>query len=238
MVAACVARFSSRSRGGSGRARPGRGDNDSRGSRIFSDAAKGERRGGGPRVGAVSVATTAPTAQRFSTLDLLSAPFVRGNRWLLFFLFLFLTQGGHVLEHLIQMVQIHVLGLPGKQAQGLVGAALNIEWVHLAWNTWVILAIVALLVRYRGNRWLWVAAVFAGWHEFEHLFIIWIYIQTGVPGEPGLLSQGGAIAGGLPLSRPDLHFLYNLIETVPLACALTVELRRLVQPKGPAPSVD
>jgi hypothetical protein len=37
-----------------------------------------------------------------------------------------------------------------------------------------------------------------------------------VSGTPGLWSQGGAIGGGLPLSRPDLHFLYNIVETAPL----------------------
>lgn len=45
------------------------------------------------------------------------------------------------------------------------------------------------------------------------------YLATGVPGTPGLLSKGGLIGGGLPLTRPDLHFLYNLIETVPLTIA-------------------
>ena len=29
----------------------------------------------------------------------------------------------------------------------------------------------------------------------------------------------GLIGGGLPLTRPDLHFLYNLVETAPLVVA-------------------
>ena len=53
----------------------------------------------------------------------------------------------------------------------------------------------------------------------EHISIMFTYLATGVPGTPGLLSKGGLIGGGLPLTRPDLHFLYNLIETVPLTIA-------------------
>ena len=51
------------------------------------------------------------------------------------------------------------------------------------------------------------------------------YLRTGVVGSPGLLSAGGLI-GGLPLARPDLHFLYNLAETIPLLVGWRVEFRR------------
>jgi hypothetical protein len=50
-------------------------------------------------------------------------------------------------------------------------------------------------------------------------------LQTGVAGLPGLLAQGGAVVGGLPISRPDLHFLYNLIETVPLVLGFFQQVR-------------
>jgi hypothetical protein len=40
----------------------------------------------------------------------------------------------------------------------------------------------------------------------------WIYLGTAVS---GLLSQGGEIAGGLPVRRPDLHGVYNLVEIAP-----------------------
>src|SRR2546426_12834154 len=42
------------------------------------------------------------------------------------------------------------------------------------------------------------------------------YLRNGIAGSPGLLSAGGLIAGALPITRPDLHFLYNLAETTPL----------------------
>lgn len=49
------------------------------------------------------------------------------------------------------------------------------------------------------------------------------YLRTGVVGSPGFLSAGGPI-GGLPLARPDLHFLYNLAETVSLLIGWKIEL--------------
>jgi hypothetical protein len=134
------------------------------------------------------------------------------------FYVLLVTQAGHFLEHVAQMIQIHLLGLQGARAQGVFGM-LNIEWVHFVWNTWVLIAAVVLLVRYRGNAWLWFTTLFAAWHALEHAYIVWIYLSTGVAGTAGLLSLAGAIQGGLPITRPDLHFLYNLIETAPLAVA-------------------
>ncbi len=144
--------------------------------------------------------------------------------WLALFYVLVITQGGHVVEHLAQMIQIHVLGLTGLVARGVFGA-LDIEWVHFTWNTWVLIAVVLLVPRFRGNPWLWVTAALAGWHEVEHVAIMSVYLRTGVAGTPGLLSRGGLIGGGLPLSRADLHFLYNLVETIPLVIGFVYQLR-------------
>jgi hypothetical protein len=142
----------------------------------------------------------------------------RTYQWLALFYVLVVTQTGHFLEHVTQMIQIHVLGLQGPAARGVFGT-LDIEWVHFVWNTWVLIAVVVLLAHYRSNRWLWLAAFLSTWHEVEHVYIFSTYLATGVSGTAGLLAQGGAILGGLPMSRPDLHFVYNLIETVPLIVA-------------------
>lgn len=145
--------------------------------------------------------------------------------WLTFLSFLALSQSAHLGEHVIQMIQIHVLGLRGAQAQGLVGQ-LNIDWVHFIWNAWVLIAAVLLLTHFRANRWLALVVFFAGWHMLEHTVIMATYVATGVAGTPGLLGSGGALFGGLPLARPDLHFWYNLLETVPLLLAWRVQLAR------------
>jgi hypothetical protein len=138
---------------------------------------------------------------------------------------LVVTQGGHFLEHAAQMVQIHVLGLSGPQARGLVGQ-LDLEWVHFAWNTWVLVAAALLVAQFPRNRWLRVVALAATWHEVEHAYLLAAYLGSGQAGSPGLLAAGGALGGGLPIARPELHFLYNLVETVPLFVAFAFELRR------------
>jgi hypothetical protein len=140
---------------------------------------------------------------------------LRSDPALALFYILAATQGGHFLEHLVQMVQIHLLGIPGPRAHGVVGA-LDLEWVHFIWNTAVLAGVIALVVAYPRNRWLWPTALLAGWHELEHAYILVTFLETGVVGTPGLLSLGGALAGGLPLTRPNLHFVYNEIETTPL----------------------
>ena len=145
--------------------------------------------------------------------------------WLALLGFLAISQTAHLFEHVAQMVQIHVLHLTGANAQGIVGQ-LNIEWVHFIWNAIVLITLLVLLPRFRTNPRLIAVAPLAAWHFVEHSVMIATYIQTGVPGTPGLLSSGGLLFGGLPIARPDLHFLYNLVETIPLLAAWLVELRR------------
>lgn len=149
----------------------------------------------------------------------------RHFHWLALFYVLVVTQGGHFLEHLTQMVQIHILDISPKQAKGVFGM-LDVEWVHWTWNTWVLVATTILLFRYRRNTWLWLTFVFAGWHEIEHTYMLYKYLDTGVAGHPGFLGMGGIIANGLGIKRPNLHFIYNLLETAPMVLAFRVELKR------------
>ncbi len=141
------------------------------------------------------------------------------------FLFLLLVgQAAHLIEHTAQMVEIHILGIPPKQANGIIGQ-LNTEWVHLIWNSWVLLFCFFLFYWFRKNPWLIVLFIFGIWHEAEHLYIISQYIQTGLAGNPGLIAKGGLIGGGLPITRPDLHFLYAVFEETLLVLAYARELR-------------
>ena len=160
--------------------------------------------------------------------------------WLAFFFILVVTQGAHFLEHVAQMVQIHLLGLSGLQARGIFGM-IDIEWVHFIWNSWVLICTVLLVFLFRKNPWLWVLLVISVWHEIEHVSIMSVFLRTGHPGAPGLLAAGGAIGGGLPLSRPDLHFFYNLLEELVLIIAYFSQIQRLAttdeilpSPRSPA----
>jgi hypothetical protein len=152
----------------------------------------------------------------------------RQYHWLAFFFVLLIAQSVHFTEHIAQMIQIHLLGLSGMQAHGIIGM-LDLEWVHFIFDAgWVPICVYTLLFVYRkSNPRLWVLAVIVTWHALEHLVIMSVYLRTGIVGSPGLLAHGGAIAGGLPLIRPDLHFLYNLIEETLILLAYTYQLKHL-----------
>ncbi len=148
--------------------------------------------------------------------------------WRFAFALLVATQGGHVAEHVAQMAQLHVLGLPASQARGIIGA-LDLEWVHFGWSLWILALTAILFRRFPWNRWLLLGLVLGVWHELEHATILSAYLSTGVVGTPGLLARGGLLGGGLPIARPDLHFLYNAMITIPLVLAFRAESLRAVR---------
>ncbi|MGH9138809.1 MAG: hypothetical protein ACRD0G_17500 [Acidimicrobiales bacterium] len=77
------------------------------------------------------------------------------------------------------------------------------------------------------NPWLWATLAAALWHQAEHTHILSPYLGAfSAPGRPGLLADGGGIGGGTGVSRPDLHFVYNIVETVPMALALVYARRQ------------
>lgn len=143
----------------------------------------------------------------------------------IFFALLLVVQAGHLIEHAVQLTQLYVWGVPKQQAHGVVGA-LDIEWVHFAWNLMVLGAVILVAYWFRSNPWVMIALVLASWHQIEHTYIIWVYLTTGVPGTPGLLSKGGKILGGLPIPRPVLHALYNVAEVIPLAVGFILAKRQ------------
>lgn len=160
-------------------------------------------------VGLLIIAAWMPLV--FSTMSAV----YRLHRWLALLYLLVVGQAAHMIEHMAQMVQIHILGWVGPKASGIIGA-LNVEWVHLIWNSWVLLLVMLLLYAYRRNPWLWMMLIFAIYHEAEHIYIVSIYVKTGIAGNPGLLAHGGLLWGGLPISRPDLHAIYAVLEEVML----------------------
>ncbi len=145
--------------------------------------------------------------------------------WFALFFLLVVTQGGHYIEHVIQMIQKHPLG-QGLAASGVIGV-LDIELVHFGWNTFVFLASVALVIRFRRNPWLWMLLIAAIWHQIEHTYVTYHYVTSGVA-PAGFLPRAGLVNGGkgLPIDGPDLHFIYNTIETFPLFAGFIYQLRR------------
>ena len=150
------------------------------------------------------------------------------DRWRALFLLVLATQAGHVGEYVAQMIQLHVLSLPATQSRGILGQ-FDLEWVHFGWSLYILAASAVLLRRFPWNRWLALTVFLAVWHELEHATILTAYLQTGVIGAPGLVARGGLLAGGLPIARADLHFLYNAMISAPLLLAFRAETLRRVR---------
>lgn len=167
----------------------------------------------------IALATILPWVPVF-TLEMMWR--YRHYSWLALFEVVLISQLGHFVEHLVQIYQIHVLGLTGPAARGIFGQ-LDIEWVHFGFNTYLLIAFLLLALKFRRNPWLWVSVVVAVVHEIEHLYIMTNFLRTGTPGLPGLLARGGVIH--IPLSRADVHFLYNLVESIPMMLAFVWQLR-------------
>jgi hypothetical protein len=60
------------------------------------------------------------------------------------------VQGGHVFEHIVQVLQVFVFGVREDEALGLLGYVLQFngteEWLHLGYNTLYLLALYALIL--------------------------------------------------------------------------------------------
>jgi hypothetical protein len=143
-------------------------------------------------------------------------------------------QGGHVVEHVIQLAQVFVFGVPEADALGLLGYLIQFngteEWLHLGYNTFYLLALYALIlplwritpaVLPRWAFWFYLAASvwLETWHIVEHGVIIANVIENSGCPCPGI----GDVALGL--SDTVLHFVYNAIAYAGLAYAYLLVLR-------------
>ena len=104
----------------------------------------------------------------------------RQYHWLALFFVLVIGQSVHFTEHIAQMIQIHILGLSGTQAHGIIGM-LDLEWVHFVFDAgWVPMCVYTLFFIFRkSNPWLWFLAVIVTWHALEHFAIMSVYLRTG-----------------------------------------------------------
>jgi parallel beta-helix repeat protein len=138
---------------------------------------------------------------------------VGGRRWPAFVLAAAAgVQVVHQFEHVVQVVQAHALHQP--EAHGLAGAVLDTEWVHLGFNS---VLLVALLIALAGYGWrrlsaaglggmvLLAGTVLQGYHQVEHLVKIVQHVTLGSSPAPGILGQSFDLVW--------LHFSINLVVT-------------------------
>lgn len=137
-----------------------------------------------------------------------------------FFMAFVLLQLGHLSEHTVQISQLIATGGILAKSHGVFGQ-LDLETVHVVWDSAVWTGLAITLYKFSHNRWLYVAFFFASAHEIEHLYLYYIYnfdhafYVTG--GFSGVLGNGGVV--GSPLLRPYLHFFYNFLVVTPMLIA-------------------
>jgi hypothetical protein len=140
------------------------------------------------------------------------------------FLGLVLLQGGHELEHIVQVFQRYVFGNP--TGAGILGALVDVEPLHLAYNG-IFLFLIALCFylggfykelarRHAIAFWLMSFALgFEAYHFIEHIFKTVQFTDTGMNGTPGIL--------GSFINLVWLHFAYNTIAFIPLVVVFVMD---------------
>jgi len=146
------------------------------------------------------------------------------------FLGLVLLQGGHELEHIVQVIQRYAGIGSGfwnnPKGAGILGTWIDIEPVHIAYNG-IFLFLIALcfwlggFLRSLASRHpftFWImsfALFFEAYHFVEHIFKILQFIDTGMNGTPGIL--------GHFFNLVWLHFTYNTIAYLPLLLVFFID---------------
>jgi hypothetical protein len=166
-------------------------------------------------------ATTARMEGPDRSVTVANGPVIAG-RLLAFYAAVVVIQGGHVVEHIIQLIQVFVLGVPDDQALGLLGYVFAFqgteEWLHIVFNVLYLISLVVIgwglwrspVARSVVPRFGMMAFVFFGvsleaWHVVEHVVIISnVVANNGCPC-PGILDSR------LGVSDTVLHFGYNAI---------------------------
>jgi hypothetical protein len=131
------------------------------------------------------------------------------------------VQGVHVIEHVIQLLQVYAFGVADDDALGLLGYVFQFngteEWLHLAFNAAYVASLYVVLIGLFGLWRMgalpgWSLGLYAGyavglesWHMVEHIVIIGNVLRNGGCPCPGIGDRA------LQVSDTQLHFVYNLL---------------------------
>ncbi|GHH39483.1 hypothetical protein [Lentzea cavernae] len=157
-----------------------------------------------------------------------SAPGSLNDRWhrVALNLFAFVVIA-HWAEHIVQAIQVFVLGWPRPQAGGVLGLwipwLVTSEWMHYGYAVIMMIGFFALAPGFTGRakKWWKIALWIQFWHHFEHLLLL---IQA--------LTGRNLLGGPVPVSilqlvlpRVELHLFYNAIVFVPMVVAMYFHMR-------------
>jgi len=130
-------------------------------------------------------------------------------------------------EHLLQALQIYVLGWPVPEARGLIGYffpwLIKSEALHYGYAVVMLIGLWLLRPGFRGvldRRWWTIALGIQFFHHIEHLLLL-IQAQSGhnLAGRPVPTSL---VQFFVP--RVELHLFYNTIVFIPMVIAMYYHL--------------
>lgn len=162
---------------------------------------------------------TSANSSRYS-FDLRREPFGLTRGFRRFAAVVLVVQGVHVIEHVIQLLQIHVWHT--HNTLGLLGYVLEFhdtaEWMHLGFNVTYLLALVVLAVGLHDrvqaglltarpyHAFLAFGLALEGWHCVEHSVITYNMIRNG-----GGCPCPGILDPVLGVMDAQLHMAYNSV---------------------------
>ncbi|HEU5157298.1 MAG TPA: hypothetical protein VFU43_09890 [Streptosporangiaceae bacterium] len=140
------------------------------------------------------------------------------------FLFIVLA---HWAEHIVQAIQIWVLGRPVPESRGVLGEwfpwLVKSEALHYGYAIVMLAFFILLRNGFTGASRTWwnIALGIQVWHHFEHLLLL-IQAQTGwhLAGKPVPTS-----IIQLVVPRVELHLAYNSIVFIPMVVAMILHRR-------------
>ncbi|HEX6292811.1 MAG TPA: hypothetical protein VFZ66_26740 [Herpetosiphonaceae bacterium] len=165
-----------------------------------------------------------PTHPSAKLLDRLNGAWHR--RALLMYMVVVLA---HWAEHILQAMQVYLLGWPRPTAHGALGLAMpwliTSEWLHYSYALVMLIGLIVLRRSFVGRAGAWwsLALWLQVWHHFEHgLLLSQALLQTNLFGfaAPVSILQ-------LVFPRMELHLFYNAVVFVPMIIAMWLHLHPL-----------
>ena len=133
----------------------------------------------------------------------------------------------HWAEHVVQAIQIWVLGWPVPDSRGVLGARfpwlVTSEALHYGYALVMLVGLVILRPGFTGaaRTWWTAALVIQVWHHLEHLLLLGqAVLDRNLAGKPVPTSV-------LQLAAPrvELHLFYNAVVFVPMVVAMVLHRR-------------
>jgi hypothetical protein len=128
----------------------------------------------------------------------------------------------HWLEHVLQAVQIYVLGWPRERSLGALGLVypwlVSSEWLHYGYAVVMLIGLNILLPGTVGLARVWwtVALGIQVWHHLEHGLLL----AQALTAHPLFGSPVPTSIVQLVVPRVELHLIYNVAVTVPMLVAM------------------